>query len=194
MNANAPVRHARTIYRSLSTLLMMTVVTSVIGCFSDATGAEEAEMEVAADTEAVILGTEDRTFGHGVMIGPLGLGCSGTMLTNTWAISANHCWGDPSSQDTDVNWLNTQIVQYGGTRYRAGVAGTGPAQQAVVKRLIRHPTNKAGQIQGVDVILFELKTPLNLDGSTTGFVRQLIVGPSCVRQDGVAVASRVIVI
>lgn len=108
-----------------------------------------------------------------VMIGKsVGTGCSGTMLTNTWAISANHCF-DFASDSTPSVW----IVQYGGTR---GL----PAQTALAKQIVRHPTNTAAinpdrnLLQGVDLVLVELATPLNISNSTTGFRRQLYAGPT----------------
>jgi hypothetical protein len=108
-----------------------------------------------------------------VMIGKdVGEGCSGTMLTNTWAISANHCFG--YEWDSKPNQL---IVQYGGTRGY-------PEQTARVKRLVRHPTNMAAinpdrdPLQGVDLVLLELAMPLKISNSTTGFRRSLYTAPT----------------
>jgi len=105
-------------------------------------------------------------------------GCSGTMLTNEWAIGCNHCY----SYDMDGR-SNTINVFYGGTKSH-------PEQQRGVEQIIRHPTNTAGinpyfqrlpgmdGFQGIDVVLFKLASPLEINGSTSGFRREIWPFPS----------------
>src|SRR5437588_6232881 len=88
-------------------------------------------------------------------------GCSGTMLTNEWAIGCHHCY---ENDLIDEN-VNTLTVFYGGTISL-------PEQQRSVVRFVRHPTDTGGvnpyfrTLQGIDVALFKLASPLNINGST----------------------------
>lgn len=101
----------------------------------------------------------------------IGYGCSGTMLTNQWAISADHCFGDSAI-------ASRCVIQYGGVRGK-------PEQVRSATRIVRHPTNtdllnglqKKG-LQGVDLVLFKLDAPLEINGSTQGYRRKLLSGAS----------------
>ncbi len=88
------------------------------------------------------------------------IGCHATMLTNQWAISTNDCF-DYGSDSSPGDWT----VYYGGPPDAA-------ISQSRVKRLVRHPTNRAEinpkreQARGVNLVLLELEEPLRIDGST----------------------------
>ena len=115
-----------------------------------------------------------------VMIGQsVGVGCSGTMLTNRWAISAHHCFFNARGEPLAEKW----IVQYGGTRKN-------PVQAIEAKRVIAHPINTASinseitrDRRGVDVVLIELTSPLAPIEGSWNYVRPLLRGPSSILKD-----------
>jgi hypothetical protein len=58
-------------------------------------------------------------------------------------------------------------VQLGGTRHN-------PTQTTTVEQFVRHPSNPVGvTVQGFDVALFKLAKPLTINGSESGFRREL---------------------
>lgn len=119
----------------------------------------------------------DSTFMQAVII----QGCSGTMLTNDWAIGCQHCY--PAKYDSR---LEEMFVYYDGekTIVNGELSLDLFKQRQRIVEFVRHPSNTAGgnpyyrNIQGFDIALFRLENPLTINGSTTGFRREIWDGES----------------
>lgn len=119
----------------------------------------------------------ENTFMQSVII----QGCSGTMLTNEWAIGCQHCY--PTDYD---NRLKEMFVYYDGekTIKNGNTELNLFKQKQKIVEFVRHPSNTAGSnpyyrsLQGFDITLFRLENPLTINGSTTGFRREIWDGES----------------
>ncbi len=106
--------------------------------------------------------------------------CSGTMLTNQWAIGCSHCY----ATELD-NRLKEMFVYYDGKKQMvvSDMFGLFKQKQRIVE-LVRHPSNTAGgnpyyrKIQGFDITLFKLENPLTINGSKEGFEQKIWDGES----------------
>jgi hypothetical protein len=107
--------------------------------------------------------------------------CSGTMLTNDWAIGCSHCYV-PELDDR----REEMFVYYDGKKKMVGgkLSFDSFKQKRRIVELVRHPSNTAGgnpyyrKIQGFDITLFRLETPLTINGSTEGFQQKIWDGES----------------
>lgn len=107
--------------------------------------------------------------------------CSGTMLTNEWAIGCSHCY----AAELDDR-RKEMFVYYDGKKEMKGgkLSFDSFKQKQKIVELVRHPSNTAGgnpyyrKIQGFDVMLFRLEKPLIINDSTTGFKREIWDGES----------------
>ncbi|RYZ17476.1 MAG: trypsin-like serine protease [Myxococcaceae bacterium] len=77
--------------------------------------------------------------------------CSGTLLTNGWVLTANHCL----AYETQSKHI---LVQR-----RLGSSN----ESSIVDELVRHPSSAQG-LQRVDLALLRLTSPMSVAGSSTG--------------------------
>jgi len=78
-------------------------------------------------------------------------GCSGTLLTNSWILSAKHCFADQNPEQPDY-W---RLVAMG-------------SQAAAMKKIYLHPT--------LDVAIAKLVKPMQMRNSTSGYQMGLYQG------------------
>jgi hypothetical protein len=107
--------------------------------------AVQMDAEVTAvDNEAIVNGTAVNLDANSFVRFPAA-SCSGTMLTNQWVLTANHC------------------------QVQVGNAVQMDTQSRTVARVVRNP----GVDAGIDVALVQMSAPMAVLGSLTGFTRNL---------------------
>ena len=100
--------------------------------------------------QSIINGVNFNANGSGYVMIRAGGTCSGTLIRNSWVLSAHHCFdaGDVANPQT--------------VRITMGV------QNARAAEVIMHPN--------LDAAIIHLDAPFTMDGSATGYVRELYAG------------------
>ncbi len=134
---------------AVATVVAVGSLAGVLGCTSSRPPDEPA----AAHRPALINGATANAEFEGVLRIVADVECTGFLLTNQWAITARHCISSVlASQPEQIT------VNFGGTR-------SAPAQTATVAEVQRSPP-------GPDLALLRLSTPLNVQGTSYGYLQR----------------------
>lgn len=139
--------------------------TALCAAFLSACGAqweapmEESELAQLEDIEsveqAILGGTVDTTNARNQTV--VVNGCSGTLVTNSWILTANHCVTIPPPANISAT---------------LGFGQAGQQERTIpAANITRIPCNEVANQQCQDAILLKTTTPFTINGSTNGFVR-----------------------
>lgn len=124
--------------RALATLVAVSLAACVAAPSTDGS-------EITGEGESAIVNGTPQALGANSFVRLAARGCTGTLLTNSWILTADHCLsqvGDPVYMD---------------------------AQSGTVASVVRNPSHTTG----IDVALLKLAAPMYINGTTTGFRRAL---------------------
>jgi hypothetical protein len=127
---------------------------------------ESRDEDVSAVNEALLHGDEANADGSGIVLVREGsFNCSGTLVTNDWVLTAQHCVFDgPDGEAFDPTVLHKAHALDDVFIYPRGGNPVTEAKTGV-DSVVAHPT--------LDVALLHLKAPIAINGLTYGFARPL---------------------